>query len=582
MTLARLSRAQLVTWAVVSLLFGAMSIFPAIAFRVDPTVGFRGVEMEPTDAETHYAARVQEIRDGSWSASNVYYAGDKDQPYLQPPVPEWIVSGLGRVVGFNAPQSLALSQFVLGALLCAIMIGCFTALTGRFWWALVGVSAYVFAGYMYSGPWMLWRLLTNTQGTLEFLTFARPINPQWSATLFFGALWAFTHWHQSRSRLALAIAGVLTILSYYSYIYVWTLLGMIYLVVGVKDLVQREYARVKELLMLAALLLIGLVPYGLNVWSAMHHPFSTETSMRLGLIHAHAPQLGITLVLLLVVSAIALKRIHSAAWIVIAFTFAAFIVQNQQIISGQEIVLSHYHWYFTKPFVMILGTVFACSWAYDRWGKQWSSHHVLKNTFVPLTVAVLLICGALYQWRSYQVALPFWREQQAAAGTLSYLKVQTKPGDVTYASGFIRDLIPVYTSGDVYWGTNAYGYLSSDERARDAYFFDLWLKGVSAEEADETFSTTRREELSSRIHAIYYREARGSFGAIPDEEVSDAIQTYRAFLSQPFEQKMAKYPLHYIVRSATDPDTAGWREIEQYSTEIYRDDAFVIRKAQGS
>ncbi|HWQ99454.1 MAG TPA: hypothetical protein VN397_01245 [Candidatus Methylomirabilis sp.] len=575
--MTRLARLQQVTWALSSVLFGIICLFPTIAMRVDPSTEFHGIEMQATDAEYHYVARVREVMDGSRKTSNVFYAGNKDQPYLQPALPEIVIASLGSFLGIDAARAYLVAQFLFGAMVFAVMVGCFLALTGRYWWSLFGVAAYAFAGFMYSGPTTLWKIIAGTQGTLEFLTFTRTVNPGWSATLFFGALWAFSVWLRSRSRKALMVTWILTVLSFYSYIYVWTLLGTIYAVIGLREVSLKHWVRVKELAALAFGLVIGFLPYGWNMWHAAHHPLYAETSMRFGLIMNRQPVFGLATSALIVLVIVCWKKLGQMAWLVAAFAMAAVVVQNQQLITGRAIVIAHYHWYFIKPFTMILGTILVGSFVYDRWGRRHLSK-IEPIWFVAPAIIVLAAIGVLYQYRSYQAALPFWREQQKTAGVLRYLRDHTRPGDVTYATGFVRDLIPIYTSGDVYWAINAYSYLSSDERARDAYFFDLWLAGVSAGEAEKTFPTSRREELSSRIHAIYYREAAHSFGAIPDDEVRRHVEAYRAFLAEPDEQKIGTYPLTYVVFASSDSTTPAASWLRAHSDEVYHDDAFETRR----
>jgi hypothetical protein len=223
-----LSRSQKIAWVICSTLFGFLCIFPAVAVRLDHAFGFQGIEMQGSDAEFHYAARVREIHDGFSKASNVYYAGDKSQPYLQPPLPEWVIAQLGSLFGLDAARSMILGQWLFGMAVFAVMVGCFYEITRRYWWSLIGVAVFLCAGFLSFGPFFLTSLFNGTAGHLEFLTFARPINPQWSATLFFGGLWLTSVWMRSRSRYALLGVGLLTVAAFYSYIYVWTLLGAIY------------------------------------------------------------------------------------------------------------------------------------------------------------------------------------------------------------------------------------------------------------------------------------------------------------------------------------------------------------------
>ncbi len=545
--------------------------------RVDPASGFRGIEMSGTDAEIHYAARVEEVKDGFPALANVYYSSPKQQAYLQPAFPEITIATIGGIFGLDGARSLLLSQFLFGALVFSVMVGCFDAMTKRFWWSFVGVAIYLFAGFLFSGPWTIFQLLKPPTVGFEFLTFARPINPQISGILFYGALWGFIAWVRMKSKKGLMAAGMLTALSFYAYVYAWSLLGAFYAIVFGVYLVRRDVQRLKSLGWFAGALLIAFLPYAWNLWITARDPLYAETSMRMGMIASHHPSLGVMVVVLVVLPCLFWKRLGSAAWLVAALAVASVIALNQQVLTGRLIVSSHYHWYFIKPMAGILGMILIGSWISDRWLRS-SVKKVRPGVIAVVLVIPFVICGGLFQYRSYQYALPFWRDQQASAGALTYLRTQTHAGDSVYAEGFIRDLIPVYTSTDVYWATNAYMYLSSDARARDAYFFDLWIQGVTPDEVAATFPTTRRAELSSRIHAIYYREAAGAYANMPDAEVAANVQAYGAFYQKSLASMLNAYPLTHLVVAKEDKRTEQLAAIESHSHVVYEDGAFVVRK----
>ena len=580
----RLSRVQMTAWVVVSFVFGLLAAAPALLFRIDPAADYRGIEMQGTDAEAHYAARVKEMQDGFTSAANVFYSAPKQQPFLFAPMPEWTASLIARPFGLDAPRALTLSHMVFGTAACAVMIGFFYTFSRRFWWALLSVSVWMFAGFVFSGPSMLMRIVLGTQGAISFLSFARPISPEWSALLFFGALWGFVAWIRNGSRRALVLAAVATILSVYSYLYVWTLLGPLFVIAFVRYALRRDSRRLIELTVCASIIVLASLPYAANVWAAMHHPFYEETTRRHGMVASRHIVMGAYLVFLPLLVLAFRKRLGAMAWVAGAFAVAAIIAENQQIITGRSMVIAHYHWYFVKPFTAILFVMLIGSWVYDRWGRPWF-HRRAQFARNLLIVAILLMMlfgvGALYQFRSYEVARPTWRGYQSTSGALSWLRLNTHAGDVVYASGVIRELIPVYTSADVYWAINAPLYLSSDVRARDAYFFQLWLAGVSADEAEATLFTTRRTELSSWVYSIYYREA-GSYDQIPDEEVRRAVDAYRVYLARSIDERLLAYPLDYVVIAHTDPVSEGWKAIKDRSKQVYQDEAFEVRSIDKS
>ncbi|MFA5750553.1 MAG: hypothetical protein WC895_05080, partial [Candidatus Shapirobacteria bacterium] len=161
------------------------------------------------------------------------------------------IAVIGGIFGLDAARSVVFTQFLYGAILFLVMTGCFYAMTKRFWWSLVGVSIYLFAGFLFSGPWVVFDLFKVPTGGFEFLTFVRPVSPLVSAPLFYGSLWGFIVWIRTRSRKGLVVAGALMACAFYSYVYAWSLLGAFYAMIGIGYVVKRDWNRVKDLAWLA-------------------------------------------------------------------------------------------------------------------------------------------------------------------------------------------------------------------------------------------------------------------------------------------------------------------------------------------
>jgi len=141
----------------------------------------------------------------------------------------------------------------------------------------------------------------------------------------------------------------------------------------------------------------------------------------------------------------------------------------------------------------------------------------------------------------------------------------------------VLNLVPVFTSADVYTSTNANLGLVPIERARFTYFFDLWLQGVTPKDTEEEFLTTRRFDLSSRLHAIYYREAAGDFRSIPEEEVRENIFLYRAFMNMPLAQKLTTYPVRAVVTTPNDPENSQWSLLLSCTKESFAAQGYTVR-----
>ncbi|MFA5750554.1 MAG: hypothetical protein WC895_05085, partial [Candidatus Shapirobacteria bacterium] len=319
------------------------------------------------------------------------------------------------------------------------------------------------------------------------------------------------------------------------------------------------------------------LPYAWNLWQVVHHPFYAETAMRLGVIDRRYAVVGIAVIAFALLPLIFRKRLGPMVWPVTALVLASIIALNQQLVTGKALVPSHYHWYFVKPLSAILGTILIGSWISDRWTPV-IARRIRFSIIACVMIIPFIVSGVLFQYRSYQRVLPYWRTEQKTVGAIRYLRNHAHPGDVVYAEGDIRDLIPIYTSADMAIAMHANEFLSSDERSEDMYFFDLWMKGVTPEEASNTFPTTRRAELSGRIHGIYYREASGAYANIPDAQVADAIREYAAFVPNAPENILKKYPMKFVVIAHDDPQTSALADIRSRSDVRFADDAFEVRE----
>jgi hypothetical protein len=113
-------------------------------------------------------------------------------------------------------------------------------------------------------------------------------------------------------------------------------------------------------------------------------------------------------------------------------------------------------------------------------------------------------------------------------------------------------------------------------RAREVYFFDLWLQGVSAKNAEKELMTNRRAELSSALYGIYYRELLGQYDAIPDAVVREHAQAYAEYLELSTEAKLSRYPLDLIVTTPNDPMTTEWKLLLSRGQSVYKDGNFEI------
>ncbi len=565
----------LLSTGLVALLFAAAAVLPYVAQRIDPSSNFAGIVIMPTDAEIHYAARVREIADGFWETGNTFYSSPKDQPFLQPPTPEMAIAGTAWLLHIDPVYAFMLFS-VLGAIaLVFTMVGFFSSVTSNKWAALLAVIVLLFAGKFLGSPWEIlsvFRVPNPDAPVFDYLRFSRPVNPLWTGPWFFGFLWLLSLYIQrgGYARGAAAMATLLVLV--WSYVYAWTFAVVVLGLLVPLYFLSKDQLRLKRAAGLLGVFAILVLPYLMHMYDVSHHPLFVDSSRRIGMIASHMPIMGAWAIFFPII-ALVYRPLWGKNWpVVLGCGLAGIIALNQHVITGKFIVPHHYHWYFIQP----LASAFTVLVVFLLLAGLPSLQKNLKSSF--WIIAVLCIAWGFWQQTGrYREMAPLWASFQRYEPVVDYFREQGKAGEVVYSPQWdLLDLLPIYTSVDVYTSTNANNYLVSDAQARDAYFFELWLKGVTPQQAAKDFSTTRRKELSSRIYAIYYREYLGDYTAIPDNVVAKHLAEYRAYVRKSLTEKIHLYPLTYLVVDAQQDLTPELRSVRGQGTTVWSDDRWSI------
>ena len=560
------------TTVLVGVIFAVVVLLPHILQRMDPLYPFRGIEIMPADQEHYYAARVREEMDGFSGGANTFYSSPKDQPALQPALPEWCIAEIARIFGLSASSAFVLTKGVLAFFLMLSMVSFFTLATGKKWAALLVATTLLFAGSALHAPWNLPRFLFSSF-SLDALRFARLVNPLWSSLWFFAALAGVASWLRERRTWKMLFVGFCLAMMLYAYVYAWTYLGTALVLLLVWCCFQRDMARVRDLFVLAVCIALLGIPYLLNVWALLQHPWYAETAARLGLVHLRTPVFGVWSVVFLLLSPFANRSWRDTAPLFPILALAGIIVLNQQILTGMFLVPHHYHWYFLQPLAsgMLLLLVFSLLCRLARFPR------LLSGAALALSLGSIMF-GTVQQARAYRDMRVLWGHRQAYAPVLEFLRERTQPGVVVHSTveGSLAEMVPVYTSADVYAAGNANASLTPMERARDTLFFDLWLRGVLPEEAEQRFHSDLRSEVSSRIYAIYYRELLGQYTAIPDTLLTEHSRAYARYFHLSLEEKLSHAPLHFLVVEPNTQPSEPIATLEMIGTVVFAEGGYRV------
>lgn len=566
--------------AAASILFGILCVLPHAWQRVDPAYPFRGIEMMGTDQE-YYASRIREVMDGNLFIGDLYYADLKADPFVQPPLPEWLQGGMGVLLGLRIGHTVVLSKFLFGALLFAAVALFAGRLFGSRWTGLLGAAAALPAWFLFSSPWVLASALAGEPVAESVARFSRLTNPQVSIIPFFLALWTFMRWRETGRTRDMVWTGLLTGVSFYAYYYTWTMLGATFAVLTFHAALRRDTRTLRAMALLLGVIAVVALPYLLHLRETLLHPGYADLARRIGVVVTHRPLFGAWALLLLALGAVAGKPLSGRHRpLFAALGAAAFLALNQQVFTGQMLVPQHYHWYFIHP-LGILAAMACMAAVAVRVARATRTQRLVPFAFV-LALGCFAYWGTVFQAHAYAAQRDVWGARQAWAGILRALDRPEFAGVSVYAPDQLADNIAVYTPADVTYAVNTSNCcLTPASRLQDVYFLELWLRGVTPDDAARTFPRERRDEVSRRLFGIYHRERTGAYAGVPDADIDAAAAAYRAYAALDTCAKLTRQPFDLLAWPADAAVPPRVATLQRGATLLYRDAAYALWDVRG-
>jgi len=539
-------------WALVlACAVGLVIVAPPLAFRF-LSGEYRGIELLRADGEMNYIAQAREAYDGHWTLGNIYLSEGKENPtFTHQPLPG-IVMALAAKASFLTPIGFDVAaKFFLPFFLTLIVYAMFLLLTGRKDTALVGTAftMAIPATLTFLDPGTLRdAILHGVFGTKhQFLSYSRPVNPQFSSFFFYGYFAALVYalYAQAiskRRRLGWEIAsGVLLGLAFYTYFFAYSFIAVFTVILFVWFLATRERMKALQVLRIGLLGLVVAIPFFLNLADVIRSPVYAAVSERLGALIDHGFVFsrvwwGGALLFILVFKFLSSRQ---RAFIG-TFLATAFILTNQQVLTGRVIPqYSHYHWYYIAPFVGAFIVLFTI---------ELVRRHKKRAAFWCSIVAVALfaIAAVGYQIRSYLVQVPPIVAEQRYADVLGWLERSTPNDAVVFADMRLSSDIVSYTHNNVYAHENLVDFPLPESELRHRLFAGYVLDGIGKDDPAAGLAE-KRNDLGAFLYGQYYRQQFGCYGCFSDERFQEIVQDYSAFQKQGVLTQLRKYPIDYIV-----------------------------------
>lgn len=535
---------------VIAVAIGILMIAPSFYFHYfDPA--YRGIEFFGSDAEPDYLSQIQEIYDGHWSSGNIYLADQKDSLYLQQNLSPIIVALLGKILGLSAIAINMAAKFFFPALLTILLYAFFKDVFGRKDLAIL-MAVFIMltqATWAFLNPasWPAILLEGKFPGTdSNFLTYARPINPQVSSFFFFGYLlciwnFLFKPITEKSKKIPGILSAVILGLSFYTYFFTFSFLLAINGLLGLWFLFIKDRQSLKNIIYVSlGALIIGL-PYLINLFKVLNSPFYNQASKIQGALDSRQfifsrVWWGVTALF-----AFLYKGSKQTKFFILIFLAAAFLVTNQQLITGTTVpVPAHYHWYYIAPVggAILLYLFFSYL---EKIVSLFASRLVMM-----VILSIFLYAGFLFQKNSYFTQRDSFVSVQRYADALFWLKDNISKPSVILSNDTLSSFLVGYTHHNVYGDRHITNFLVSPERIKDFYYTDLFLKGVTQSNAEDFF-LENKDSVGNQFFGQYYRQKNGCYGCFPDDILKDFIDEYKVFSSGDFLIKLKKYPLDYIV-----------------------------------
>ena len=564
---------------IAAVLVGVLMISPSFYFHYfDPA--YRGIELFGSDAESDYLAQIQEVYDGHWSSGNIYFADQKEALYFKQNLSPIIMALLGKASGLSAAGINMAAKFFLPALLTFLIYIFFANVFGRKDLAIL-MAVFIMltqATWALLNPfsWSAIFLDGNFPGTdPQFLSYARPINPQISSFFFFGyllCLWKFlfSFIADKLKNIFMAAGAIILGLSFYTYPFTYSFLFAMNGSLAVYFIFLKDWQSLKKIVYVSLGAVAAGSVYLLSLFRVIFSDFYAQAAMIAGVIDTHGfifsrVWWGTTFIFLFLYKGSKQTRVF-----ILAFLAAAFLVTNQQLITGRTApVPAHYHWYYIAPMAGAILLYLLFVYLEKIIGKFKS-----MLLMVVLT-AVFFYAGFLFQKNSYDVQRDGITSVQRYADVISWLKNNISEESSILSNETLSNLIVDYTRHNVYNSGYAVNFLISSERLGHLYYSRLFLDGVTKNNARDYFYSNRKS-VGGYFFGQYYRYKNGGYGNFPDPILDGLIADYENFLSGDFIGRLSKYPLGYVVwDKEKDP---LWRMDRFFNKKVYERDNIIIYK----
>ena len=451
-----------------SLIAGFIYVAPNFIFT--QSTFYKGLPLMYTDAESFYLSRTNASYAGCVLSCNPYIKEYKDTfPFHDSSLSELILALPGIVMGLPIFKLKIIYEFLLPFILSFLVYSLVFRLTKNQWVSIFG-SVFIVLGYNLfnttdliniSDIFDIFRLKTDYT---QFLSFSRPVNPQFSSLVFFAYLHILFSAIQKKNLKWFCFLAIACGFSFYVYFFVYTFIIVIQGVwIGIY-IIRKEWKTMSNFILTTLAGFIIAAPQFVEIFKLLNHPYYSTIPTEY-LIKTHIPEITLIGVLMLsvfvIVSLLYVRKfeiISNEAYFTATLVFVWFIMRNEHVVSGMVMQYSHFEAYLFTPILVIAFCFLVSSFLNKRY--YW---------LISLICLIPILNSLLIQYNSYQHWLPYAIKEQEYVLILDWLRNEIPQGKVISAPEILSELIPVYTHNYVLWAYWAGQWIHIPGRIEDIY-----------------------------------------------------------------------------------------------------------------
>jgi len=534
---------KILIFLLLSLLIGAVYIYPDIRFMAELNNDFKGITLTGTADETFYLARLKGIYKGDYKLANVGNYEHRNDIWFIPPYFEFILGSMGKALNISVPYLDIIFSFIFPVIIFWLiyLLAYYLSRSRRL--GILGACSILLGYSFFSCSPVILKQIATLQYS-QPLWFLRPFSPQLVYIPFILSLILIFLFIDTHRKWRLILISVLIALLNYLHLYLWAFLSAglgIWLIIA---LLQKNKLIWKNIAVILILTTLFAIPYWLNYYrvnSSVNNIFFKEV---LGMQYSHKPiiPMGYLLVSLMILFCNRKANVKFFNFL-LSFLLGGFICLNQQVISGELIQPAHFSNYANKTFIIIaiivsLGNI-----------KLFKRKEILRIFFIPLA-GFLFFLAFIQQNNYYHANKKTYADLQSLSGAISWLKHNTSKEDVIITDSvkfpsfvLIRNLL-VYTDNYHYLSFEIASLIPREEK-ENRIFYAMRFFEYPIEEADSIFNFKG---------GLIFFGMSAKYGLIKDADrrILDLRNRYINLMDKDPIYLLRKYKIDYVLLTRND------------------------------